>query len=570
MAAPSLPFFSTKPCLVSRVMPRFTLQYSKHTMKKRSTYHCQAVSNGDDMDLLRFQNDVKQDISYYKYMENIEIVRTKFSKVNGVEQIVLVDSINRLCIDHHFHQEISSTLSSFYKTHCESFSEDTSQDLFRVSLSFRLLRQAGYDISSDVFVKFTEMGGEFKPSLNKDIKGLLSLHEASYLNTGNTILRNANAFSSRQLKLAIRKLEPNLAKLLKDTLMHPYHVSIHQYKARQHLKFLQVTGTCGLLEDIAVAEFKFNQAIYQKELEKLTRWWKTLGLANELPFARDQILNWYILSIIAIPGPQYTKQRLVITKVLSLIITLDDTFDKHGASLEDLSLFAEVFKKWDHRLASLLPNYMKTCYLTINDFTNEVSEMCSKEYGWNPINYLRKSWTRISDASLTEVRWYTSKQYPSTDEYLKNAVATIGVHTLLLHLFLMLGNGATEKKMHLVEENASLIYCPSKITRLWDDLNIDPNETGTGCDLSYSKLYMKENSHLSTDDLMQHVRHLISSEWEQLNKNCLFFDRSLFHPQFIQTTMNFARTITINYSFSGEPVPIFKDCLNAFLYGKFD
>lgn len=46
--------------------------------------------------------------------------------------------------------------------------------------------------------------------------------------------------------------------------------------------------------------------------------------------------------------------------------------------------------RWEISAAEQLPSYMKTCFMAIYDTTDEISRMVSVEYGWNPIEFLRK------------------------------------------------------------------------------------------------------------------------------------------------------------------------------------
>ena len=60
------------------------------------------------------------------------------------------------------------------------------------------------------------------------------------------------------------------------------------------------------------------------------RWWKDLGLANKLEFARDQPIKWYIWSMASLTDPNLSEQRVDLTKPISLIYIIDDIFDVYG------------------------------------------------------------------------------------------------------------------------------------------------------------------------------------------------------------------------------------------------
>lgn len=61
-----------------------------------------------------------------------------------LQKLKLIDTIQRLGLSHHFESEIAQDLSIIHKINVVSKSDD----LLTVSLSFRLLRQGGYNISN--------------------------------------------------------------------------------------------------------------------------------------------------------------------------------------------------------------------------------------------------------------------------------------------------------------------------------------------------------------------------------------------------------------------------------------
>jgi (3S)-linalool synthase len=68
-----------------------------------------------------------------------------------------------------------------------------------------------------------------------------------------------------------------------------------------------------------------------------------LGLAQEIPVVRDQVLKWYMWSMTALQGYSFSRYRVEMTKIISLVYVVDDIFDLVG-TLEELSLFTEAVK----------------------------------------------------------------------------------------------------------------------------------------------------------------------------------------------------------------------------------
>ena len=131
-------------------------------------------------------------------------------------------------------------------------------------------------VADDVLRRFTNSGGEFSVALTQDILGLLSLHDMSHLNIGEEAsLHKAKEFSTKHLASAIGNLEPGLALYVRQSLDHPYHLSLMQYKARHHLRYLQSLPHCRnttAMEELAVAEFQLNKLLHQKEMLEIKRY----------------------------------------------------------------------------------------------------------------------------------------------------------------------------------------------------------------------------------------------------------------------------------------------------------
>ena len=68
-----------------------------------------------------------------------------------------------------------------------------------------------------------------------------------------------------------------------------------------------------------------------------------LGLAQEIPATRDQILKWYMFPLTILQGQAFSRYRIETTKIISLVSIVDDIFDVI-ATQEELSRFTEAIK----------------------------------------------------------------------------------------------------------------------------------------------------------------------------------------------------------------------------------
>ncbi|KAF2285870.1 hypothetical protein GH714_008558 [Hevea brasiliensis] len=135
------------------------------------------------------------------------------------QKLHLINRIQRLGVAYHFTSEIEDALEKI----CHDYSSD-GNDLYTAALWFRLLRQQGIKVSSDIFVKFKDSEGEFKESLKQDVDGMLSLYEAAHLGIrGEDILDEAIAFTTANLYSLLPQLSPHLAQQVSHALNCPIH-----------------------------------------------------------------------------------------------------------------------------------------------------------------------------------------------------------------------------------------------------------------------------------------------------------------------------------------------------------
>nr|QWQ79342.1 TPS65 [Juglans sigillata] len=473
----------------------------------------------------------------------------KVGKDDGFESLNMINAIQRLGIDYHFEEDIDAILKEQYAKYIAL--GDCGQNLHEVALRFRLLRQRGYYVPADVFNNFKNREGKFDKELDNDINGLMSLFEASQLSIeGEGTLDEARSFCEQLLNAwQIRHPDDNQVSVVGNTLGNPYHKSLARFMAKKF--FDNLNGTNGLwlndLHQLAKMDFNMVQSIHQKEIVQMSIWWKDVGLAQELKFARDQPLKWYVVSMACLTDPDLSEERVDLTKPISLIYIIDDIFDVHG-TLEEVTLFTEAINKWDLAAVEELPEYMKICLKALNDITDEISHKIYQKHGWNPVDSLRKTWASLCNAFLVEAPWFSSGQSPKAEEYLKNAVVSSGVHVVLVHIFFLLGHGATKETVHLVDNVPEIISSPATILRLWDDLGSAMDESQDGHDGSYIDYYMKEHKDYAVKEVREKVVDMISDSWKRLNKECLISPNPL-PAKFNEACLNMARMVPLLYSY---------------------
>jgi hypothetical protein len=82
----------------------------------------------------------------------------------------------------------------------------------------------------------------------------------------------------------------------------------------------------------------------------MKRWWKMTGLGEQLDFVRDRPMVYFLWTVGVIFEPQFGNCRRMLTKVNSLITTVDDVYDVHG-TLDELELFTDAIVRFVQHLS---------------------------------------------------------------------------------------------------------------------------------------------------------------------------------------------------------------------------
>ncbi|KAL8500186.1 hypothetical protein ACS0TY_019971 [Phlomoides rotata] len=235
--------------------------------------------------------------------------------------------------------------------------------------------------------------GEFKSKdgVSNDTKVVLALYEASHLSMeGEDILHEAAVFSSQHLNAYLISLEDaEHAVMVKNFLQNPQHKMLARFTPENVLHFLDVGNTWrNLLQELAFFESALLEPIHKHEILQVAKWWKDLGLSNEMKSSRDQPQKWHMWSMAVLRDPTWSRHRILLSKPISLVYAVDDIFDLHG-TIPQLTLFTQAINRWEICGAEELPNYMRICFIAIQDTTDGISRMVYQEYGWDPAEILR-------------------------------------------------------------------------------------------------------------------------------------------------------------------------------------
>ncbi|XP_031372095.1 (-)-germacrene D synthase-like isoform X1 [Punica granatum] len=312
------------------------------------------------------------------------------------EKLNLIDQIQRLGISYIFEREIDEALEQIHQVYFERNAGDD-VDMNTTALLFRLLRQQGYRISCNVFDKFKDSSlGSFRESLVTDMRGLLSLYEASHLRVrGEDILEEALAFTFTHLKRFMEEYNNNeshslpitrtrshsLAAQIGHVLKQCLRKGLTRIEARHYISIYEGEGSHSeVLLNLAKLDFNLLQKQHQKELNDIARWWKELDFGRKLPFVRDRVVECYFWILGVYFEPEYALARNIVTKVIMLTSVMDDIYDVYGTP-EELQLLTDAIERWDRGKTGQLPEYMQVFYKALLDVFDEIEEKLVDEKG---------------------------------------------------------------------------------------------------------------------------------------------------------------------------------------------
>ncbi|XP_019181133.1 PREDICTED: (-)-germacrene D synthase-like isoform X1 [Ipomoea nil] len=462
------------------------------------------------------------------------------------QKMELINKIQRLGVSYQFEKEIEATLQLIFNTHYEFNAEKYENDLYTVSLRFRLLRQHGYHAPCGVFENFTGCDGKFKESLTDNVQAILALYEASHLRVhGEKILDEALIFTTSYLKSLLPNLTDPLRSQVNEALKRPIYKRLTRIEARRYISIYEVDETHDIvLLKFAKLDFNMLQKEHQRELGNLTRWWKGLNVPKNLPFARDRLVECYFWMLGVYFEPQYSFARRFLLKVIAMTSLIDDIYDVYG-TLDELHLFTDAIQRWDAGVVNELPEYMRVCYLALlNVYAEMEKELAVKGESYR-ISYAKYEMKKLVGAYYEEAKWFYNRCTPKFEEYMKVALIT-GAYMMLSTTSLvgMPEDFVTKEALDWVCKEPLIIRAASVICRLMDDMAGHEFEKQRGHLDSAVESYMKQYEK-SKEETFNEFHERVNNAWKDINQECL--KPTVFPMPILIRVVNLARVIDLLY-----------------------
>ncbi|XP_042381906.1 (S)-beta-bisabolene synthase-like isoform X1 [Zingiber officinale] len=445
-------------------------------------------------------------------------VRSMFQNVStGILQTMnLIDTIQLLGLDYHFTEEIDRALDDLKDVDMSKYG------LYEVALHFRLLRQKGFNISSDVFKKYKDNEGKFMEELKDDAKGLLSLYNAAYLGTKKeTILDEAISFTKDNLTSLLKDLNPTFAKLVSLTLKTPIQRNTKRLFTRCYISVYQDEPTRNeTILELAKLDFNILQCLHQKEIKKACMWWKKLNLdIMHLNFIRERVVEWYFWSMVIRHEPSCSRARLISTKLLMLSTVLDDIYDSYS-TLEESLLLTDAIQRWSPDAVDRLPEYMRDFFLKMLSIFQELENELAPAEKFR-ILYLKEQWKILAQHYITECKWRDDNYVPKLEEHMRVSIISVGF--ILFYCAFLSGMEeavATKDAFEWFASFPKIVEACAIIVRITNDIASKEREQKRAHVASTVDCYMKEYG-TSKDVACEKLLGFVEDAWKTINEELL-------------------------------------------------
>ncbi|KAF3437677.1 hypothetical protein FNV43_RR20433 [Rhamnella rubrinervis] len=523
----------------------------------------------------QFLNYHFDEMAYGRKEKNVHILKEEVKREllrladDPLMQLKLIDIIQRLDVTYHFEMEIEEALQRIYDDHQRHFQDD---NLYNVSLFFRILRQDGFNVSSHVFNKFKDDKGNFKESLITDVHGMLELYEAAQLSVhGEEVLDEALDLTTTQLKAiapSIKQypLAAQVSRALKQKLRH----GVPRLEAKHFMSIYQDMASHNkALLKLAKIDFDLLQSLHRKEISMLSRWWKDLGLAENMPYARDRLVECYCWSLSFYFEPKYSFARCFLAKVVTINTVLDDLYDAFG-TLEELTLFTDAINRWDISCMEQLPIYMRKFYKANLDCFKEVEDEMAKQGQTYRSHYTIEAWKSLVRGYFKEAQWCTANYIPTVEEHYEISVlATSTCHAHVSASFVGMDETVTKETFEWTGEDpkiaSKMVKAASTVSRLMDDIVDHKFEQKRVHVATSVECYMKQYG-ISEEKAYELLRKELANAWKDINE--AFLRPTEMPKPILMRVLNFVRVMDVIYTenddFTHLGVPL-TDFVSSFL-----
>lgn len=129
-------------------------------------------------------------------------------------------------------------------------------------------------MKKDIFERFKDSDGNFNANLAVEIRGMLSLYEASFLAfDGERTLDEAEEFTRLHLTSMMGEMDAKSALRVSHALELPFHKRMARLEARWNIEIYddQQNKANQLLHKLEISDFNMVQLQYQHDIQEVSR-----------------------------------------------------------------------------------------------------------------------------------------------------------------------------------------------------------------------------------------------------------------------------------------------------------
>ncbi|XP_065848446.1 terpene synthase 5-like [Euphorbia lathyris] len=455
------------------------------------------------------------------------------------ENIKFINLLCRLGVSYHFEDEIDEQLRRIFNM-LPKLLEDNDYELSTFANLFRVLRQYGYKMTCDVFEKFKGGDGEFKEDIANDVEGLLCLYEACFLAVPDEdILDEAIAFTRKHLENLVENSSPHLQNHIRNTLMNPSHRTTERLNAFHYISFYREEESADeTLLKFAKMDYNALQLLYKKELAILSKWWKDSNVVENLPYARDRLIEAYMWSLGAVFEPQYSISRMFLSKYVAVATPLDDFYDTYG-TVDEIKLLTAQLQRFVMDDGDELPEYIKSlCGLVFELAEKHHAQGCSCK-----ATFAKEMLKELSIGLHNEAMWRKEQKAPSFDEYLRNGKVTCG-YEAFTSAFLLGAENMGMDEVLWVRNDSEMIVGAKLHARFLNDVSGVRKGESRGEFPKAVDCYMIQYG-MSEDEAVEAIVKFLENKWKLMNEGLL--QPTMVSRSLLKYTFNYTRSSIFLY-----------------------
>ncbi|RCV30114.1 hypothetical protein SETIT_6G068300v2 [Setaria italica] len=454
-----------------------------------------------------------------------------------VSKLDLVDVLQRLGVDYHYKKEIDELLRAIYDDE-----DGGSDDLYVTSLRFYLLRKHGYNVSSDIFLKFRDEQGNIT---SDDVNCLMTLYDAAHMRThGEKILDSIITFNKTHLQSVMETdLQPELAEEVRFTLETTRFRQVKRVEARRYIPVYEKKATRNeAILEFAKLDYNILQVLYCEELKELTIWWMDFKSRTDLRFARDRLVEMYFWMMGVVYEPYYSYSRIMLTKLVMSVSLLDDLYDNYSTT-EESQIFTTAMERWDEKAAEKFPSYLRALYKNIIGTTDEIVEELKLQNNKHA-ELVRKLIIDVAKCYHAELKWRDENYVPTNvDEHLQISVCSSACMHVTNLAFISLGDRASKEAVEWAFTYPKIIRGVCIVARIVNDIMSHEREQASNHVASTVQTCIKQYG-VTVQEANEKLRIIIEKAWMDIVEECLDQKQSM---ELLEKAVNLGRTMDFMY-----------------------